>query len=296
MSRIVNESMVVGDTITDTDLNSKFNDISVATSNNLDAENFRSESVDLPNVDKLTAGGRPQVILINYDEQWNGAEAGDIGTPVGDGKNYTSTAMNRAEDWNAPEVINHGPNGGILGPLLGWAIQDNDILRVHWQLWVREMDTVNTKLRLNNVNLNDAPCWVVWLEWDITSPALTDFVEVPDQGMWNDSSATDAGSATDETAATTIIPHIAQHWDSGGARTSEYVHYMAKDSWNWKNDLGDTVTVYGLRLRIHGLYHPSRRTGQNYIVHDNSAQNQGWDGDTILIDTTRMTALHMRSK
>jgi len=296
MSRIVNDDFVAGQAVTTTALNEKFDDVVTATTGALDADNFGAESIDVNQFATVSNSGKSGIILVD----WQKIDNGLVHTG---GTDYTSTV-----NTNPPVELSHGSGCRLTWPL-GRTLEVDDILRVNFAVAMEQITTYNWALYpfIDYDRTND-PVWCVWLQWDVTSNALANWTEVPNQGDLRDNFFDAEGSTTDNLQATMTIPHGWRYYDgvqrhneddaatasAGFAPQTKVVH---RRTYNYVNESGSTITIYGLRLVINGLYHAeySADTGnKNALEKDNDAT--GWKDEQVRIAGVWHSALVMRTK
>ena len=257
MSKLSNTSFVKGTGILDTQLDSKFTDVETATLD-INFHNVRSECIDIGQIGNVS--------LFVTDVSL--AESGNSTTGI-----YTSAA--------AAAEISHG-SGTRLTWVGGMPVVNGNLLRVHWQLEVREQTFNHAGVPLVDqsdlVDYSDAGgvCWLVWLQWNL-DPALGagNWEAVPgqnDHGVLGGALAD--GIITNQTTATTPIPLVAGIYipDAGPPIRQELIyceagdngHLSVRGSWNHLH-VGPTTTVYGLRLVIRGLYHGAQDAANSYF-------------------------------
>ena len=286
MSRINRPPILDGDEITAAGLNVRFGDF---TQTDLNRFNHRDAAYDLPQFEQTA--GRGFVAPIARQVQ------------IGKLDFYHSapvTINGQAATPSTPVVVGDGVSDTVLGPLgVGeLAINAGDVLRVYWHLNVRPQFTgqpwtdaagrdyyeITHSGGSTQKVATGATCWVMYLQWDITSAALTNWTEVPFQGDFS-TNFTGAlyGSPLASTTATTVIPCWVTSHDANGGRemtgseTSEGLGWMgASGCYYYDSTMGGTVaSIYGLRLVIKGPMHPFHVTTTNYLAQTPNILNQG---------------------
>lgn len=297
MSRVDNTSPKAGDAVTAAGLNEKFTDIQTATTAGLDEANFRSEALDYTKFPVNNAHGKTGIVLRDWKYANNG-----VGTSGG--ATYTSTTIA-----GAPAELSHGAGSRLVWPL-GQELAANDMLRAHFWLWADAVGIDESKYKvaygnasgnpyaaLVGIDETDIPVWVAWLQWDITSNALANWTEVPGQGDFDSNfSSAGNGSYCDEMLATAVIPHGSRYAFSGQTYLLKHTDLPVRRSYNYVNDTGSPITIYGLRLVINGLFHPvcsSFTSNKNALTKKISAPT--WDGETIEINGVTLGALVQRT-
>lgn len=289
MSRIQSSSFQPGETVTAALLNEKFDDIVTVTTGSgttgLDDANFRSESIDILQMNTVGTSGKADIILRDWKLQDNGLSQSG-------GTNYTSTI-----NTNLPVEVNHA-----AGTRLVWAagqqLATGDILRCHWSVYIPEYGYTEALFGgaiLPAFDQQLEPCWCIWLQWDITSNALANWVEVPNQGNLRSNFVTSEGSTVDSLQATMTIPHGTRYDNAGAQAHLQQTRAMYHRAYAYVNG-GAAVTIYGIRMVINGLYHPlnsANTANLNALAKDNA--NPGWSGQTINIASARLLGLIQRT-
>lgn len=277
MSRINRPSVIDGQQVTATDLNDRFNDF--VQPGALNAYNTRDAAFDLPQFSS-TRFMVPQVssTTIGYNDWKHGAYNSD-----------TAPAAAPA----VPFVVRD--SAGVQTPLsfgpTGVTVTTDDVLRVYWDLSVRPRYTGTPWLSAGSLGFytigsgaatdvaTGASGWVFWLQWDITSNALANFVEVPQQSDFNNVVGILAGNSMGQCMATTIVPpwfDTASGLSNGSfASTNDYAVGWTGISGDWHHKPGAPVTVYGLRVVFTGTVHSWNTGGNNYLVRDDPTNATG---------------------
>ena len=286
MSRINRPPILDGDEITAAGLNVRFGDF---TQTDLNRFNHRDAAYDLPQFEQTFSRGFMAPIARQVQ--------------IGKADFYHSapvTINGQAATPSTPVVVGDGVSDTVLGPLgVGQlAINAGDVLRVYWHLNVRPQFTgqpwtdaagrdyyeITHSGGSTQKVATGATCWVMYLQWDITSAALTNWTEVPFQGDFA-TNFTGAlyGSPLASTTATTVIPCWVTSHDANGGRemtgseTSEGLGWMgASGCYYYDSTMAGTVaSIYGLRLVIKGPMHPFHVTTTNYLAQTPNILNQG---------------------
>lgn len=293
MSRIVNDSFQAGEVITAAKLNAKFDDVTTATTGSLDEANFATESIDLNQFNTSGSSGKSGTVLRSWLSTDNGL------TSTG-GTTYTSTV-----NTTAPVELSHG-SGSRLVWAAGMPLDHDDVLRVDFAVMMQAI--VNYTWALYPFVAYDVvndPVWFVWLQWDVTSNALANWTEVPNQGDFFRNFVDAEGALTSMMQATLAIPHgwryydgVQRHNEDDGASsgTLPQTKMLHRRSYSYANT-GGNVTIYGLRLVINGLYHAEKTANtddENAFQKDNDAT--GWKDEQVKIAGVWHRALVMRSK
>jgi|14BtaG_2_1085337.scaffolds.fasta_scaffold03053_4 hypothetical protein len=308
MSRIVNDNPTAGTAVTSADLNQKFSDITTVTSGGVDHENVRAEAIDTTNLDAPTTSGHisgDTIILSTAHSHENGSRPAYGSVPGSGLTSYSATTG----PGPSPQYLAHG-TGSELNQ--AFSIDDGEMLRVHWQVWVdhivrlggADMGTVHPA-GSHTIGYASArhPCWLVWLQWE-TSPGVWE--EVPGQGDFTNSIGGENGDNVSETAATMVIPHGTVMYASrfniiytDDAAWVDEKNHMFRRSYNYINNTGSTITILGLRLVVDGLYHLKSLVGSttNYMVHENIGWETtgGGSADNIIkLGTVHIASMVMR--
>jgi hypothetical protein len=276
MSRINRPPVLDGDAISASDLNDRYSDY---TQTDINEFNTRDAAVDLP----------------QFERDNNRGFLAKVGTSVLIGKQdfYHAAPVTLNGLGTAPSaayVIGDGVADTVLGPLgAGLAVvDDTNILRVYWSLNVRpqftgtpwttsstpsaEYQVPHTSAGSTGVATN-ATCWALYLQWDVTSAALTNWTEVPYQGDFTaNPTGTLRGSLLENTAATSVVPawttrHDAVDREATGAEVANPIGWRGVSGhYFYTTAMGASVTVYGLRLVVKGPMHPFNFNGRNYLV------------------------------
>lgn len=270
MGRIVQPQVQPADLITAAKLNSDNSDYSTLINNG----NVRVEGVDLVNMATVTTG-EAGLILVDSRSQGNSGAT----------QAYSSTATpSRVE-------LAHGAGTRLTYGAGGRTLIEGDVLRAYWNVVATDF----------TLALEDAPyryaAWVIYLEWDITSNALANFVAVPGQGDF-DSVYTDTvnttGSSISLTRASMLIPHGLRYYEPVGLANADIDHdHISMMRMYAYQHTGATVTIFGMRLVIRGLCYPwyTAANPVNRIVQRTSG---GRDQESITIGAAQLIALIMR--
>lgn len=295
MSRIDRPRVEDGDSIEATDLNSRFTDYSQAGA--LNAFNVRDAAFDLPQFDQ--PGASTFGFLASYQ---NSALIG-----ANDWKHssvVTVTGVSASPPPAAPFIV--GTSGGTPTPIslgaAGLTVAAGEVLRVYWDLSVyphwegTRPWTTGASVDFyvfdkgsgvaQNLGTN-AACWVFWLQWDITSNALANWTEVPNQSdfrtdLYGDGSA--YGAQLGDTMSSSVVPaYIDRAIPDNGLIPATPIQASvgwrgASGSWYYPKTSG-SQTIYGLRLVFTGPMSPNHNTvsGANNLIH-----SVAWSSDSRL--------------
>lgn len=260
-------------------LNARFTDFASATTS-VDANNLRDGAVDLPQyaAQQIIRSGGAFTETLGPDD-WD-TVTNLLTTTLTATPNPAPTAPVPVTDASLANAsrISFGVTGRTITLV--------DVLRVSWSLKAQLRFTgapYDTAGALGQFDIsNFAPATVTvtdgmhavpfFLQWDITSNALTNFVAVPGQTTFQDSfnipmpSPGVIGGSISECSAATFLPAwVARGVGvSGGKATGDAVYARGwrtvRGSWLYSPPLG--VTCYGLRVVfMPALYHPCVETG-----------------------------------
>jgi hypothetical protein len=294
MSRINNAVIEAGDSLSASDLNSRFTAFSQ--NNALNATNTRDAAFDLPQMQSTGFMGK------------HFAHA-DIGKSDFHHAAPVVVASYTGATYPTPHVVEDGTGTATVLSLgaSGWALEANkDIMRVYWDLSVRATYSGTPwtgggalgsfSIAGGTTVATSASCWVMWLEWDITSNALATWAPVTGQQSFN-ANFTGAlyGAALSQVGATSVIPVWIQHVDGatdgviGGGSLVNRELYWRGISGTYYALPGGNVTVYGLRLVVAGIAHPYHSGTTNYLAWDSTV---GGAGQTLEYTSGGITAVH----
>lgn len=273
MSRITRDRIEPGDTLQSSDLNTRYSDY---TQTDLNANNVTD-----------AAFGHDQVptdaVLINMVQGTIGG--GNIAHTSGTGVYNNATS--------GPATRNIIVNNVATVPSTGWTLSSGTTIRVYFNLQAKsELSGANphTSSFMGSVLIEDpltpatiasfnigAHCWLVQLQWNITSSALlsADFVDVPGAGdfqsVWT---ASKYGEQVDNMAGVAAMPAMwagSVGWYPGTGGKAQASKRDTRGN-GWRNISGAWVyegtgqTVYGFRVVVHGVYHPYNDGTDNGLV------------------------------
>jgi hypothetical protein len=289
MSRIIRGPIVDGEEIKAGPLNDRFTDF---TQTNLNQFNTRDAAIDLPQFER--SGQRGFMVPVATD-----TEIGEASL-----KHTTSVTLNgQITAPTTPYIIGDAsPAPTVLGPLgVGLVnVTTDNVLRVYWHLNVRpkytgspwlETDTPSPAYDMDASGggqqgvFTSGTCWVIYLQWDITSPALTNWTEVPFQGDYRTAiTGGVVGDALSDCTAASVVPAWITYSDADDRIVVGSPHNIGVPV-GWRSVsgcyyydasmAGEISTVYGLRLVAKGPMHPYNVGGVNYLVHQTAVS-----GDT----------------
>jgi hypothetical protein len=307
MSRIVRPKINDGDSISATTLNATYDDYTQP--NALDGSNVRDQAFDLPH--------------INSDVLTLVRSAPD--TLIGTGtKAHPAATYNTVNALTAGAAVHVVSNGASVPTILNfsaspWVIPVGDCLRVWWNLSVETvygglpwkfpgiLGDYESYENISALTVNDGfHCWIAYLQWDVTSASLTNFVAVPGQMdiLSPLGSSSYNGMYVHQMNGSTVISPW-QITSSGSGRDGKH----PTDAWSaedhlWFSPYGmfvhaptQQVTVYGVRLVIAGLFHIGHFTATsepNVMVLDYAAGKDGANVVSLHYTSGRMSAVQMR--
>jgi hypothetical protein len=308
MSRIERTRVDSGDTTSATELNNTYSDYTQAPPGPaLDANNTRDQAFDIPHFTNTP-------IVLNSKE----SQLGNANMHITAG---TITSVTSTTDLAA--LLDHQiQTAGALATFLDlsaapWSLVSGDVFRLWWDLSVSptfvgapwRSGVVPTPAGLYSVpgmsggvwNITDGMhCWVMYLEWDITSAALSTWVTVPNQTGFASTFGSDKGGYLHQTAATSTVGAWSVY--SEGIATAgeienptlyeghnEHGYYAVSGMWAYPAT--GTVTVYGVRVKLTGILHPSHLAAgnnENLLLYDINAVGG------LSYSSGRISAVHMR--
>lgn len=304
MSRIQRPRVVAGQPISSTEINNTYGDYTQ--SGALDAANTRDQAFDLPHFD-------PSVQLVKK-------VAGPALLGTG-GKQHPGAAYNAVPALAAGTafhvVSDSGGTPTILdmssGPMFMVA---GDCVRLWWNLSVaHERNGTTPYLRANAMGRYTVPdlasppgqviisdgfhFWCAWLQWDITSAALLNFVPVPNQTdiVTNVKAGYNGMLVRQMGASTTISPWMTTSFgfaDEGKmpagnqGQIRDHGYHAPYSMWAYQST--STFSIYGFRLVIAGIFHARSDATENYTALD---YTQAADNE-LRYTSGRMQAIQMR--
>jgi hypothetical protein len=301
MSRITRERIEPGDAATSSDLNTRYSDY---TQTDLNVDNATNPAFD---EDQMPA----QAVLIN-------ATQGEVGVPADIAHaSPAQIAMTVGAGAATPVAVQRNV---AVDPASGWTLASGTLLRVYFNLQCKSVIPVSplpaphdsTKMgamaigqfgstAFHYVSIG-AHCWLVQLQWNITSSALNagDFVSVPGQGNFQSTWGITGkyGEPVSNLAGTAAIPMMWagtigwQDAQQSGPSTLE----IQRNGWrnlsgSWAYS-GSGQTVYGFRLVVHGVYHPYNNGADNGLVLEKAFAA---GSNTFQYSLGNILAMHMRA-
>lgn len=296
MSRITTAPAEDGEDVTAANLNARYSAFSQP--NGINAFNARDAAFDLPQFSP-TRFMAPRMAMadIGYQDWKHTAYNTDTAPPAGPISPFT---VRDAAGVYTP--LSFGP--------AGWTITTDQLLRVYWDLSVRPRYTGTPWLSAGSLGFwaigggaatdvaSGMSCWAFWLQWDITSNALVNWTEVPQQSGFNDTVGILHGAPLGDTMATTVVPpwydSAAGLQNGSFSSTDDYAVGWTGISGDWHYKPSSPVTIYGLRVVFTGTLHGWNSGGVNYLVRDDPTNATG----NVLIDHNggRLEAMTMRDR
>jgi hypothetical protein len=303
MSRIVRERLEPGDQIASSTLDDRYNDFTQTDINENNVADGSVDSTQMPNAPTLRQ-----------------SQVYDIGT--GDITFATYTRIGRSTTPLPPAGHVVANSTVALNGTNGYTLESGEVLRVYSTLTCRSMPVMSNFSphaigALGSILFRDytgsptgeigigAHAWRFWLEWDITSSALTTFEPVPGQGdfsaLWRSSGL--YGQDVNELNGTGFIPLCwagCTEWSFGDPALT----FRKEQNTGWRTATisfvyekpSGSVTVYGLRLVVQGLYHPYNDSGFNGMVYDPSSTFGAGASIDLDYGPGSILAMHMRSE
>ena len=300
MSRIERTRVDSGDTTNAAELNNTYSDYSQSAA--LDAPNTRDQAFDISHFTNTP-------IVLNSTT----ATLGNTGLHISAGTTTVASTTSTGSIVNDPLQTSAGAETRIDLSGSPWVFVAGDVLRVWWSLSVKPtfsgsppfgaakgLYTVDKLGGGTQVITDGFHCWLMYLEWDITSGALSAFVPVSGQTAFDQTIGSDTGGYITSAPATSVIspwvvfsPGTAPLGKPADAGTGKSHGWFASVGM-WAHPATGALTVYGLRLRITGILHPAHlSTGdeENILIYDTGV---GGVTQTLVYKGGRLSALQMR--
>jgi hypothetical protein len=296
MSRIIRSAYTPGELADATRANTEWSAFSQP--GGIDGYNLRDAAIDLP---QLGTG----IIIRNIQS-----------IPVGTGASgwqhsAPKTVLSAvAAPATKSALVDAGGTPTPLGPI-AWTISPGEILRVYWDLSVRpryegtpwvgndgEIPISTIAGSPTNINLG-AHCWLVSLQWDVTDATLTNWTDVSGQTGYTSAIGSTTGGRLSDSPAAVPVPAWklsttnimdGEWWTSATEEDDEVGWTSVNGAWYFTPQA--SLTIYGLRLVIHGIYHPAQTATENYLVVDPGV---GAVTQVLQYDGGTLTAIHMRT-
>ena len=278
MSRITRAPVSAGQTITATDLNGAYSDFNQPGA--LNADNTRDQAFDLPHFQNVVIVKNSQVDILGNAGMQHTAPL----TTCPSSTAWPPTLHPVQNSVGNQTLLSFGANG--------WSCVLGDCLRVWWNLSVYPQHTGNPPNTVGALGRYTVPdtavgtvilsdgfhCWLAYLEWDITSNALANFVPVPGQvtPVQNVGGTGQDGIAVQSmNGSTTISAWVNYSFGAADEGRMPPGNDGSVDDHGWFAAYGMYVTpfigattVYGIRLVLTGILHPYNDNTNNYLVYD----------------------------
>lgn len=216
--------------------NTKFTDVATATGS-IDGDNIRTQGVDRTNIQASAASHLQTLYSYNNESHappWTIASDGTSAVPIESGGNKAELV------YGAGITLNEG-----------------DILRLHYTVHFKGHSRSGSQHEFNSNDASDPMCLVFPL-WDITSSALANYINLPDQAELDRVSLLgdfiqidnyDGAQVAYRTDGTVVLDYFNSP-DLGGERRPEQVgHGMLV----YQRPAGaGSLTVYGVKLHLRG--------------------------------------------
>ena len=307
MSRITRGRVDVGETADASTLNGTYADFNQPAA--LNAYNTRDQAFDLPHINAPIILNQKSVALANTSILHGPLNISTAPVTTNSAAPITTAVANRAGT-QTPLDLSSAP----------WSMVDGDVLRVWWNLSVNPYYTgtpwavalpaaalgqISVPLigGGNTLGYDSLYCWVIYLQWDITSAGLLNWTAVPGQTAFNSAIDTHVGGTVADMPASSVVsawtvyePGNADEGEIpvGGAVGVEQKWFSNYGMWAYPAT--GAVTIYGLRLVITGVFHPWHRTtgsNENSLVYD-TAVSAGAYAVELRYQGGRLNAVHMR--
>lgn len=302
MSRIIRPRVEPGEVTDATTLNNTYDDYSQ--SGALNSSNTREAAFDLPHM--------------NNDVQMLMRSAGPAllgtGAKAHPAVNYVTVPA--LTSGTTEHIVEDGAGNPTFLDLSSnpFVMTAGTCLRVWWNLsmYTNRSGTpylnastfgrynVSNKAGTGLVQLSDGfHSWLAWLQWDITSAALTNWQPVSTQtNIVTNVQSTDNGILLSNTGASTCIsPWVltSEGFGDGGRMPAGNQGDVRDHEWfapygMYVREAGSTFSIYGIRLVVAGLFHPKHNGDINYHALDYTV---GVDQE-LLYTSGRIQAVQMR--
>ncbi len=277
MSRLIQKPIEDGDNIDAGGLNDRFLQFNQA--GTIDQFNTRDSAFDLPQFEMGNSAWLAPHMAVK-EMGWNFWKHTSYHTFPGQ---TTGLPPYRVKDAaNQDDELSFGATG--------YTLSTGDLLRVYWDLsvrprwegsrpWTGGALTYTVPGVLGNVELfSGYGCWAFWLQWDITSNALANWVNVPNQGDFNTPVvAGRGGEFLSNCESTSVIQNVVEYassFENGvakGAITDTPTGWTTADgSWHYHRTAPADVTVYGVRVVFSGPFGAYHGPTRNYLVRTDS--------------------------
>jgi len=291
MSRITRAPVKPGDTIGAADLNDRFDDYDQA--GTVGVANTRDAAFDMAHFDSDVVS---QELII-----------APLGSVSFDFSTYQTVSSFTGATYPTPsEIVNSG--GTPTRMTTAFDLVSGQVMRVYWNLSVRPNFSGTpwtTAGSLGDIDVAQpigstavatcASAWLAWLEWDITSGSLTNWVPVNSQTAFQTNpSGSLYGGRLPNTTATTVIPAWYQ-WAYDADYGTVTLGKLKETPLGWRGVSGTyyfvpsgPLTVYGIRLVIAGIANAYQIANLNWFLWD---ANSGGAGQTLDYTAGAMTVV-----
>tara|TARA_R100000654_G_scaffold65853_3_gene93848 strand:+ start:4319 stop:5212 length:894 start_codon:yes stop_codon:yes gene_type:complete len=297
MSRITTDPVSPGDDLNAASLNTRF---SAYNQTDLNQFNHRDAAHDLP---QLSTG----FLLTHAQTQTIGLNDYKHGSFV------TVSGMTSMPHVGSP-VANGSGAVSEMSFGSGLTVDNDELLRAYWDLSVFANPGSNwdSATSLGFYTLPDGSlgtrktstwgaCWVLYLEWDITSAARAAYVPVSGQSDFRTAIGSKFGAALADTQASCVVPADLRYADrpTGATGVALLPRPSVQSTQAWRGISGawfytpaGATTIYGLRVVIKGIMHPHSVGTANYLVHDTGYSN----GASLSYNGGNLSVLKQRVK
>ena len=281
MSRITRDRLQPGQDLEAVDLNDRFSDYSQAGA--LNQENTRDGAFDTPHLASgIITKGIAKTFLGTGD--WTRASVNSV----------TSQTLASSAAVKFPVRDAGGTETRLDAADLTWTIAAKDVLRVYWDLSVRPQYGLTpwtaspSQLAVTEEPASGATtvalgvgghCWIISLEWDITSAALTNWVPAFGGTDFTSSVGAFKGGGLSGCRHASVIPAWRMSTEDtidGMAANGSPGNKVYPTKWYGSSGcfyyapVTSGVTVYGIRVVVHGIYHPANSGTTNYLLVDDT--------------------------
>lgn len=278
MSRITRGPVSAGQTVTATDLNGAYNDFNQPGA--LNADNTRDQAFDLPHFQNVVIVKNSEVDILGNSGMLHTAPI----TVCPSSTAWPPTIQPVQDSVGNQTVLSFAPNG--------WSFAPGDCLRVWWNLSVYPQFTGEPGTTVGALGRYTVPdtaagtvilsdgfhCWLAYLEWDITSNALANFVPVPGQVAPTQNvggTGQDGLAVQSMNASTTISPWANYSFIAAVEGEMPPGNNGSVEEHGWFAAYGmyvtpfiAPITVFGIRVVLTGIMHPYNDNTDNYLVYD----------------------------
>lgn len=279
MSRLTQPPIEDGDDLTAASLNDRFTQF--GQSGALNRFNTRDAAFDLPQFKRANTRFLAKNMAVTVIGQ-NDYKHGAYRTYTGQGTGTSPYTVETTAPAATPLSF------GTLGFTMS---ADVHVLRVYWDLSVRprwegtkpwEGGATFFTFNMNGGGTDNVfsgyGCWAFWLQWDITSNALANFVNVPGQGDFNSViTGSRGGERLSACSSTSVLQSVMEYGDSAdeGKPQSIVTHTFGWTStdgaWHYVRPSGTSdLTIFGVRVVFSGPFGAHNQGNVNYLVRNDS--------------------------